>query len=170
VPRILTEAFIKYLKPAAKGKRYSLSDAMVPGLQVRVTETGTKTFLLWLRLHPSNASASALALGKVGQLSLADARAKARRWLELLKSGIDPREGRHVDTFAKVMEDYLERHVKGQRKAVDVERDVRRELLTRWGSRPITKITRRDVIAMAEEIKDRGAPYQARNVLGHALV
>jgi len=170
VPRILTEAFIRNLKSAPPGKRYVLADAMVPGLKLRVTQHGTKTFVLWRRLHPSDASASALALGQVGELTLADARAKARRWLELIKSGVDPRHEQRVDTFAKVMEDYLERHVKGKRKAADVEREMRSELLTRWKSKPINKITRRDVIAMVDEIKDRGAPYQARNMLGHAKV
>lgn len=170
MPRILTEAYIRNLKPAAAGQRYTLADAMVPGLKLRVTEKGTKTFLLWRRLHPSNGSASALALGKVGELSLADARAKARRWIDLIKAGIDPREERRVDTFSVVMADYLERHVRNQRKAADVERVMRRELETRWGTRPITQITRRDVIAVIDTIRDRGAPYQARNCLGHAKV
>ena len=48
-PRVLTEPFIRALKPAAPGERYSISDALVPGLKVRVTDRGAKSFVLWKR-------------------------------------------------------------------------------------------------------------------------
>jgi integrase len=58
---------------------------------------------------------------------------------------------------------------------------IRRELIPTWGERPITEITRRDVIARIEEIVDRGGerpaagtrrraggPYAARHALSAA--
>jgi hypothetical protein len=63
-PRILTEAFIKALKPAPADTRYSVTDALVPGFSVRVTDKGTKTFILWRRIDPRASSASALKLGR----------------------------------------------------------------------------------------------------------
>ena len=36
-----------------------------------------------------------------------------------------------------------------------------------WGAKPVTEITRRDVVKVVEFIADRGAKYQAHNVLGH---
>jgi integrase len=167
-PRNLTEVAIKSLKPAPAGQRYSVADAIVPGLKVRVTETGHKSFILWRRVVRTKASASALALGTVGQLTLAQARIKAREWIELINSGKDPRATQQTTTFGAVFEDYLRRHVAGKRKAKDVEREMRSELLVRWQHKPVTEITRRDVIKLVDEIKDRGALYQAHNIFGHA--
>ena len=42
-PRNLTEPFIRSLGPAPAGKRVAYSDALVPGLRVRVTDTGHKS-------------------------------------------------------------------------------------------------------------------------------
>jgi integrase len=70
-------------------------------------------------------------------------------------------------TPSAVIEEYLKRHVAGKRKAKDVEREIRKELLPRWRNKPLAFITRKDVIQLVDEIKDRGAIYQAHNILGH---
>ena len=44
--RALTDRGIKALKAAKPGQRYETMDAIVPGLGVRVTDKGTKTFVL----------------------------------------------------------------------------------------------------------------------------
>lgn len=167
-PRVLTEAFIKALKPS--GGRYAVSDALVPSLRVSVTPKGAKSFILWRRVDPRAKSASALTLGRVGELTLADARTKARAWLAQIAAGQDPRATQRTardNTFAAVMETYLATHVKHQRKFADVQREMRYDLLPRFGARPLPAIARRDVIRMLDEIKARGAPAQARNIFGH---
>jgi integrase len=169
-PRVLTDPFVRNLKPAAAGKRYAISDALVPGLRVRVTDRGHKSYVLWRRVNKKARSASALALGEVGQLTLAAARDKARAWLAEIESGRDPRAAERVEpemTFGDVLADYFRRHVAGKRKAKDVQREMRNELLSRWKDKPISAITRRHIIAMVDEIKDRGATYQAHNLFGH---
>jgi integrase len=37
-----------------------------------------------------------------------------------------------------------------------------------WRNKPLSAITRKDVTRLVDEIKDRGALYQAHNILGHA--
>jgi integrase len=169
--RVLTDVFIRALKPAPAGKRYAVSDAVVPGLRVRVTERGTKTFILWRRLRRGARTATALVLGRFGELTLAQARVKAREWIVQIVAGKDPRvaeRATRANTFAVVMEDYLARHVRGRlRKAADVEREMRGELLSRWKDQPLATITRADIIRMVDEIKGRGAVYQAHNMLSH---
>jgi hypothetical protein len=177
--RILTDTAIRALKPAPVGKRYAVADAIVPGLKVRVTENGAKSFVLKRRYGDAD-HAAARSLGKFGEITLADARDKARAWLALLAQGEDPgrveRRRREVErerndvTFGAVMEEFLTRHVKGQRKARDVEREMRKDLLPRWKHKPLSEITRRDVTVMVDALKDRGAPATARNVFGHAKV
>jgi hypothetical protein len=47
----------------------------------------------------------------------------------------------------------------GQRTAKSTARQMRNELIPEWGSRPITEITRDDVVTLIEMIADRpGAP------------
>src|SRR5262249_40229362 len=47
--KVLTDRAIRALKPASTGKRLLVWDAQVPGLGVRVTDTGQKTFVLVVR-------------------------------------------------------------------------------------------------------------------------
>ena len=94
------------------------------------------------------------------------------------EKGVDPKaqEARlrreelrkQATTFAAVAEDFIQRHVKGQRKARDTEREIRKELIGQWGERPVTSITREDVVILVEAIARRPAPYTAHIVLGHA--
>jgi hypothetical protein len=79
---------LKALKPAPSGTRIDIWDAIVPGLGVRVTDGGTKTFVLLARYgskHPTRR-----ALGQYGAISLEAARVKARHWHELIYKGKDP--------------------------------------------------------------------------------
>ena len=75
---------------------------------------------------------------------------------------------RRENKFGVVVEDFIARHVKGKRKAADVEREIRRELIPAWRNEAVTDITRRDMVTLIEAIVDRGAKYQAHNVLSHA--
>jgi integrase len=171
---MLTEKRLLSLKPAAAGTRYGVADGLVPGLAVRVTETGHKSFVLVAR-YPGSSNPTRRALGEYGAITLAGARQKARQWLELLQSGKDPKnveeaarreeQRRQAATFAGVAEAYIVDHVLKGRRGEEVAAAIRREFVGRWGARPISDITRSDVIAMVKEIKTR-APYQARNLLG----
>jgi hypothetical protein len=147
-PRVLTEAFIKALKPAPQGTRYMVADAIVPSLKVRVTDRNHKSFVLWRRVDLRAQSASALSLGTVGELTLADARTKARKWLAALAEGNDPRTAERdarANTVAAAVELFLQRHVKGQRRAQAVEREIRNEMLGRWGHMPLRAVRRQHV-------------------------
>jgi hypothetical protein len=116
----LNDRRIAALKPASRG-RYVVSDALVPGLVVRVTDKGAKSFLLGAR-YPNSKNFLRRELGRVGVLKLAEAREMAREWQRLLKDGIDPRdvlrrkraeaEQRSGDTFAKLAELYIARRVR----------------------------------------------------------
>ncbi|MGV3548976.1 tyrosine-type recombinase/integrase [Rhizobium sp.] len=181
--RVLTDAYIRSLKPAEKGKRYAVADAVVPGLKIRVTDRGTKSFIVWKRWGGAP-NPSARALGTFGpsdggnQLTLASARTRARDWLEMRAAGKDPKQvalqeslveaAKKANSFESVMEAYLARHVRGHRKADQTEREIRKELLSALRERPITEVTRKDLISIIDKIVDRGANYQAHNIWGHA--
>ena len=82
--RALTDRTIQALKPAPPGKRQLVWDAQVPGLGVRVTDTGAKTFVLVVR-YPGDRHPTPRALGSYGAMTLAAARIKGREWLVAAK-------------------------------------------------------------------------------------
>lgn len=190
----LTDKRIQAMKPAPAGKRYDVMDAIVPGLGVRVTDKGRKTFVLLARF-PGSANPTRRAVGTYGVVTLETARERAREWHELIARGIDPKqiEGercsaeqrRRDNTFAAVVEDYLRLAVIGpdpsrplQRKGPSVARELRAEFVedrmvdgkkrTGLGDRPIDSITRHDIVRVVDDAVARGAQYQAHNLLGHA--
>jgi integrase len=157
---------IESLKPAPAGKRYQLMDEQVPGFGVRVTDSGQCTFILRLR-YPGSSNLNRRALGNFPELTLDEAREKARKWRDLVKQGKDPAaEEKPAATFASVAADWFAEKVRGERKAKDVEREVTKEFVAPWGKRPITEITPIDVVSLIKA-KKRTAPAQARNLLAH---
>jgi integrase len=182
------------LKPASKGTRVDHMDAIVPGFGVRVTDragdkgrAASRTFILLARfpgatIDPKTGAAfpTRRALGEVGELTLDQAREKARAWLALIKQGIDPKQAeaerraaeqrRRANTFGAVAEDFFAEHLKGQRRAKVSEREIRKDLVARWADRPITSIGKGDVLAVVQAIKARGAQRQAHTLFAHARV
>lgn len=157
----LTDKAIKAMPAAEKGKRVMVSDLITPGLNVRVTETGHKSFILWKRVNGQKFP-SALQLGVVGILSLKEAREKAREWSKLISEGHDPRdlerEKREANiterqlTVGSLMDTYLDQQVRKQRQGKPKERIIERFILARWKDWPITKVKRAHIIAMVDEI------------------
>jgi integrase len=172
---VLTPKFIASRKPAVAGTRDYYWDALVPSLGVVVTARGTKSFIVYRRWPGSRAPARRT-LGNANKLPLSAARKRAREWLELVARGIDPKaqareaalaaQRQRQTTFAAVAEAWFVEEVKAQRRAVHVTREVRREFLPLWGTRPITAITTLDVRDVIKA-KANTAPAQARNLLGH---
>lgn len=120
--RILTDRKIQSLKPASNGRPYDIKDTDVSGLRVRVMGSGHRTFVLLTRF-PGSANPTRRAIGSYGDLTLEEAREKARDWRKLLKRGIDPQieEGRQreaaarrrANTFGAVAEEFIKKKVLG---------------------------------------------------------
>jgi hypothetical protein len=173
----LTDRTLKALKPAKSEQRYEIMDKVVPGFGVRVTDKGRRTFILIAR-YPGSDNPTRRALGEYGELTLEDAREKARGWIKLISKGVDPadederqriaEQRKRANTFGAVAEDFITEKLPVERKGQEVERDIRREFIPPWGDRPVVEITASDVRAVIKAVKDRGAPYQAHNLLGHA--
>jgi len=174
--QVLTDRFIKSRKPAPAGRRLDYPDAIVPGLALRVTDRGHKSFVLIGRFPLRPEHPTRRALGDCGALSLEQARQKAREWLELIQKGIDPKvqeararateQRRQTNSFAAVAAEYLDRHAAGLKKCAEAKRIIEGEFVKRWGARPITDIMPEEVAAAIRAIVKRGSPYQAHNALG----
>jgi integrase len=193
----LTDRYIRSRKPAASGQRDEFRDAVVPALRLRVTDRGHKSFALVGRF-PLSKHPARRALGDVylppqrkpgeplppepareirnGALTLGEARAKAREWLDQLARGIDPKVAAErervanlrsqANTWTAVVADFLDQHAKGLTKRHEAKAILERELGRKWAIRPITDISPLEVSSAIKAIKDRGSPYQAHNAFG----
>jgi len=181
--RHLSDRLLRSLAPAKLGERYELRDSIVPGFGVRVNDERDPSrpgkaahisFTLYTR-YPGSSAPTRRALGRYPALSLEQARAKAAQWRELIAKGIDPaieeerarlaERRKRANTFGAVAEDFIRDKVSAERAGRAVEGDLRREFMSVWGNRPIAEITPYDVRAVIKTVKDRGAPYQAHNLL-----
>jgi integrase len=170
--RNLTDRTMKALKATASGKLEDTWDTIVAGFGVRVSDSGRRTFVLMAR-YPGSRNPVRRRLGIYGEITLADARAKAVRWKEQIAAGIDPAEAeeairraalrRRANTFGAAVEDYLRLHVIGpnpkklkQRNGREVRRLLLRTFLPIWGHLPITAITREQVRDVIEDVRDYG--------------
>ncbi len=169
----LTPTKINGLKPAKRGQRYQVMDAMVPGFGIRVTETGSRTFILRTR-YPGSDSPSRREIGKCDDITLSDAREKARQWRDLVRKGIDPADEeerqryavilKRQTTFAAVVEDFIRDKLPGERRGKATEREIRRDLLPKWERLAITEITDGHVSSLIKA-KGRDGKAAARNLL-----
>src|SRR4029079_17644200 len=169
----LSDRGLRALK--AKPERYDVMDADVRGFGVRVAASGQKTFILTAR-YPGSPNPTRRSIGDYPTLSLEKARTKARRWRELIAEGIDPKEDekrlrraedrKRADSFAAVVEIYAKRVLEKQRRGHEGAKELRKFFAGPWEGRSITSIERRDVLEIINEVVDRGATFQAHNLLG----
>lgn len=164
----LTELLVAKVAPPPSG-RVTLWDAMLPGFGLRVTDKGAKSWIIMYRLGGRTAPRKRLKLGAYPMLSLANARAQARNAFHEVARGIDP-AAKHVDrkpdTFEEVAHEFIERHAKPKNRGWRYqEADIKRELTPLWGARPITEITRRDVLDVLDRVSGRTSPVRANRIL-----
>jgi integrase len=163
-------------KPAPKGKTYDVADSVVPGLGVRVSETGRRTFTLTARFPGSN-NPTRRSIGVYDLISLEKARTTAREWIELMGKGTDPaiqaerqrqtELQKRKNTFAAVVADFTRDKLAGERHGYECGRDLRNVFLPMWGDRPITDISEDDVVGFLQRWRRRSVSTARQH---HALL
>jgi integrase len=128
-------------------------DALTPSFGVRVSRGGRKAFFVATRVEGRLRRFTLKP--PFPQLSLADAREKARKIIADAQRGVDPQAAkaearaaalkRKRNSFGAVAAEFMESHAKNLRSRDQVERLIRVELLPHWADRPITSITRGDI-------------------------
>src|SRR5262245_16341363 len=118
--KLLTDRAVMSLKLSARGRRLIVNDIAVPGLAVRITPNGHRSYILGTRF-PGCKHFVRRVIGEVGVISLAAARERAREWLVAIKQGQDPAQQRPTveltnNTFGHVAEAFISRHLANQRK------------------------------------------------------
>jgi len=155
-----------------------LWDTRLPGFGIRIgtpsarSPKGRKTWQVMYRL--AGRTKHRFKIGTYPTIGLAEAREEARRLLAQVQRGIDPKyEAAQAAedeeyTVERLATEYIERDAKRRnRRWKDKEDQLHFYVLPRWGRRPATAITTKDVIKLNDEMQEVGAAT-ARNV--YALV
>ena len=152
---------------AIPGKRMEYFDAATPGLALRVTEKGVKS---WTVLYRHRGKLRRLTLGSLKTLGLADARLRAQNAIRAAGDGKDPasekQRAKQAETISDLITDYIEKYAqKRKRSWREDQRILNNEVLPHWKHRAIADIKRRDVRTLLEPIAERGAATMANRVL-----
>jgi integrase len=190
---ILTDSRLKALHPSTRLSRSGkptceiLWDAAQPGLAVRVSPKGRRTWVV-IRRRAGAKRLTFHTLGSYPAMTLKAAREATPAILLMLARGEHPKELQRAklreavrlreNTFGSVAEKYIARTEFAKMRTRDkVESVIQRELLGRrrvkgqwldspgranWRNTPIAEISRRDVIAMVGRV---ASPWQAPKAL-----
>ena len=166
--RKLTDAYIrKKIQPPTQGQDDHF-DTLVAGFAVRVGKTGTRSFTVLYRVG-GRPPVRRLTLGRYPTKSLADAREEAKEALAKAERNIDPaderRATRKAGTFGELVSQYISRYAKRQKRTWREDERLLNKHFASWLRRPANSITRQNVIAVIEEVADRGTPYAANRCL-----
>jgi len=169
----LTDLFVERA-PAPERGRTEYFDAGFPGLALRVTDKGRKSWSLFYRL---NGRLRRFTIGRYPAIKPALARREATTALERVRLGIDPAEEKRerrdkpspeTETFEALVQDYLERHLRKNSAAAtyqEAKRDLESNVLPKWRNRQLASISRRDAIALIDGLVERGVEIQANRSL-----
>ena len=143
----------------------------MPGLYLIVQPSGAKS---WAVRYRHQGQPRKHTIGSFPTVDLKTARLLGGKALRAAAEGRDP--GREkmqsraakADSIDRVVEDFLERHVRRSnrpRSAQETERLLRLHVLPRWRGRTVHEITRRDVLDVLDRVVDGGAPIAANRAL-----
>jgi integrase len=162
--RELTDAYVRTVSAPATG-RVELRDSKTPGFALRVTEKGSKS---WVLIYYLNVRKARLTLGAYPEMSLAEARKLARKHRNEIENGKDPaavkRRARAAQTVSEAAEVYIERWAKPNKRTWTGDQwMLNKHVLPYWRDRKLREIQRADVIDLLERIA-KTAPVVANRV------
>jgi hypothetical protein len=164
----LTDSSIKAAKCPPEKDRLELSDLACPGLILRVTRAGSKTFSFkyWSPLGKT----VALTLGSYPDLALATARSKVADHRKTIAADEDPRRLQREErkkaareqelSFDKFADRYIDEYAKPNKKSWKNDVGYLKRPRQEWGRLPAVSITDDDVADLLDTIAEN-APVSA---------
>lgn len=142
-------------------------DGLCPGLHLRVTALGTRTFSAVFRL---NGALTRRTIGRYPLVTLANARASALDIMRKAQEGIDAREHRSRAEAALTYHDlvvaYTDKHLRlNARSWRNIYSGLSSARMERFMGRRVADITRRELIDLIDEIAAEGRVQGAINQL-----
>lgn len=182
--RRFTDQMLERMRPPTSG-RVELGDEVVPGLVLRVTTSGVKSFSVIYKVPGEGGVSSTgrlltgrqhrITLGQYPLLGLAQARERARELLGTVSEGRDPRPERreanllrHTNTVETVARRFIEQDAKRTVASwPNIKRVLDLHVVPRLGSTPIRDVRRSDVHELLDELVAADKVGTAREVRKH---
>lgn len=160
----LTKTVVAGLEAPEKGSRY-YHDSEVPSFAVCVTANGVKTFY---RVGRVNGKPKRIKLGRVGEITVENARREAAAVSLAANAGRDPRGGMMTGrmNLETLWEWYLANHAKPRKKSWKRDVDRWEQHIAKWGAKKsLGEIRRADVVAFHAALGKDIGHYGANHVL-----
>ena len=164
-----TKGNIEDVSLPEKGQRATYHDTKTPGLQLRVSSTGVKTFCV--RRRNSTGAVERVTLGTYPSMTPEQARKKAIDVNADLAKGISPMEKKRQEraemTFSEFWLEYMEQYSKVHKKPRTIQEDEKtyKNYLSTLGTRKLSKITEEDCKALHREIGKRTSGATANRAI-----
>ena len=175
----LTQLAVERIKPPETG-RIEYFDATLPGFGLRVSapppgrKDGHKA---WIVLYRIRGRLRRYTIGTLGAFPKVDlARERAGEILRDAERGIDaaaekarpPAPARQPDTVSSVCAAFIKNYAKPRNRSwQDTERLLARHVVSRWGDRDVTTITRCDILDLLDDLAEGGSTTGANRVLAN---
>lgn len=142
-------------------------DGLCPGLHLRVTEQGTRTFSAMFRV---NGKLIRQTIGRYPRVSLSNAREAAQGLMRAAQDGANARERKSrapsTTTYEELAEAYKEKHLRvNARSWRNIHRGLTGPVMQPFLKRPASTITRREIIDVCDALVAAGTPQAAVNHL-----
>ena len=163
-----TKTTLSTLPTPEQGQRATYHDAKIPGLQIRVTSNGAKTFCVFRKVH---GKPERVTLGRFPEMTVEQARKRAAEVNAEIARGESPagkrREQRSEMTFAEFWKEYLERYARIRKKPRTVEEDEKtfRNYLSDLAGRKLSKITKADCQRLHHDLAKRTSGATANRAM-----
>ncbi len=167
----LTDPRIRALKPPERGNSM-IPDGVVPGLYLRVSQGGKKSWLATYRIKGDSRMVYHT-FGNYPDTTLGKARDLARQYRSQAKLGIDPRPPQkpviEVPAVADLCQDYIDNHLINKRKSSQYEDEamIKKYIKPTLAKLTVSEVTRFNIETLLNQIgqpKKGNHPYRANRV------
>lgn len=161
-----TKRGLETLSLPESGKRVTYQDTKTPGLSLRVTASGTKTFIVYRKVK---GRPERVTLGRFPTITVEQARKLAAEANGAIARGENPNDKRRAYreeiTLGGLFGEYMERHAKIHKRSWRGDQTQFERYLKTWRNRKLSHIRKPDVQALHSKIGRDHGPYAANRLL-----
>jgi integrase len=166
-----TKTSIQGLPKAPAGKRLTYRDTKIPGLELRVTAGGVKTFSVFRRVKSGGPERITVGIFREhGGTTVEQARKRAGQINSAIDGGANPAAAKRAHKseliFAELFAEYIKRHAKPRKRSWQEDESKYKLYLAKpLGPKKLSAIGRSGIAAVHSAVTAQGKPVTANRVL-----